>query len=160
MNSLLERTASLSGLEGRAVIRRVEGDEELKDRLRELGIEEGAEVSMIEHLSPGDLVVKVWSRAFKLDPGLASRLLVDDAGRITQLACLEKGRSAALVKDIGDQTDRPLLPGIDLNPGLMITVIGTGEQERAGDEGCFVRAKVKDRMVAIGQAEAERILVE
>lgn len=153
-------TALLDVEEGKALVTGISGGEKLKGYLKELGIEEGVEMRVMEHVPERSVVVKVYARAVKLEPDLASRLLVDDRGDVIQLSNLERGRTAALVKVAGGRIAPQSIPGIDLIPGVRFTMVGTGEKTPGGNEGYLVKTKVKDHVVTIGQKDAQRILVE
>jgi len=115
---------------------------------------------VMEHVPERSVIVRVWARAVRLDPDLASRLLVEDEGDIIQLSNLERGRTAALVKVAGGRIPPQRTPGLDLIPGLRFTMVGAGEKTPGDNEGYFLKTKVKDRVVTIGQKDAQRILVE
>jgi len=153
-------TALLDVEEGKALVTGISGGEELEGYLKELGIEEGVEMRVMEHVPERSVVVKVYARAVKLDPDLASRLLVDDDGDTVQLSNLERGRTAALVKVAGGRIPPQRIPGLDLIPGLRFTMVGAGEQASGDDSGDLVRTRVRDRLVTIGHEAAQRILVD
>jgi Fe2+ transport system protein FeoA len=159
-NTSHRSTALLDVEEGKALVTGISGGEELKGYLKELGIEEGVEMSVMEHVPERSVVVKVYARAVKLDPELASRLLVDDEGDVIQLNNLERGRTAALVKVLGGRIAPQRIPGLDLIPGVRFTMVGAGRQTPGDNEGYLVKTKVKDRVVTIGHETAQRILVD
>ena len=161
MKSTSRRSTALLDVEpGKALVTGISGGEELKGYLRELGIEEGVEMRVMEHVPERSVVVKVYARSVKLDPELASRLLVDDEGDTVQLSNLERGRTAALVKVAGGRIAPQCVPGLDFTPGLRFTMVGSGGKTPGDNEGCLVKTKVKDRTVTIGHRDAQRILVD
>jgi Fe2+ transport system protein FeoA len=159
-NTSHRSTALLDVKTGKVLVNWIGDGEDLRGYLKELGIEEGVEMRIIEHVPKRSVIVKVYARAVKLDPDLASRLLVDDEGNVIQLSNLERGRTAALVKVIGGRIPPQRMPGLDLIPGLRFTMVGAGEKTPGDSAGYLVRAKVRNRMVTIGHKDAERILID
>jgi len=146
--------------EGRAVVKDIKGGRDFKVWLRDLGIAKGAGVKLVSHLPNNNLVVRVWARDIELDPGTASKLLVDCEGKMIQLNDLEEGKTASLVRAIGDSSAGLHILGGNLRPGLTFKMVRREADEPVGGNRCFVKVDVGDKTTTVGCVEAEKVLVD
>jgi len=135
---------------------RIEGGADLKNYLKELGIEEGKEVvfeSILTHEHRGPLAIEVDGKEVILAQGIANRVLVEVNGKQKRLLELEAGDSGTIK---GFEAGKALKDGLEklgLKERLNVKVKG-----HAAEEAYTIEANGQQIELCIG--EASKLLVK
>ena len=145
----------------RGLVKSIEGGRDFKDWVSEFGINEGSEIEFLSHIPHESLVLKIADNEIRIGPGRASRVWVEDEGKVTQLNYLQEGKIARVTKVTGGTRYREEMEEIGLREGIEISLIGR-EPSLVSPlrRGNYVSAKLGDQLITIGRGMAEKVWVE
>ena len=145
----------------KGTVKAIEGGKDFKDWVSELGIKEGCQIEFLTHVAHESLVLKIADNEIRIGPGRASRVWVEDEGKVTQLNYLQEGKIARVTKVTGGTRHREEMEEIGLREGIEISLIGR-EPSLVSPlrRGNYVSAKLGDQMITIGRGMAEKVWVE
>lgn len=143
--------------EVKVVVKKIEGGSEVKNRLEELGISEGTELTVVAtepvHVHVGPISLKVEGREVIIALGLADKVYVDKEGEILPLLRLEAG-DRGIVKEIeGGKTLKDNLAELGIEKGNEIEFL----RHLPADTLVF---EVDEEEISMGEGQASKVLVE
>lgn len=157
-------TTTLLKLEAneKAVVKGLSGGKETVELFEKLGIAEGKEVMMLEHLPEEVFTLKVKEMEFNLGGGEVSKIFVKKDVEIVQLNNLNAGESGEVIDILGGTHIEQRLREVNIEPGVIITIVKREVTAEAPKRhGKVIYVKVDDEYeVSIGHGMAEKILVE
>lgn len=141
----------------KGVVKSLEGKEE---ELFELGIKAGSKVKFIKHLPDQILVFNVEDREIEMGEGLASKILVEWEGKTIQPNFLEKGKKAKIVKVISGLSAEQKIDEMGIEKDKEITLVRREPMSPTPEREGYIRVKVGEKTIAIGEGMAKKIWVE
>ncbi|MDL1972867.1 MAG: ferrous iron transport protein A [Deltaproteobacteria bacterium] len=157
-------TVTLLKLEAneKGVVRGLSGGKETVEIFEKLGIAEGKEVMMLEHLPEEVFTLKVKEMEFNLGGGEASKVFVKKNRETVQLNYLNAGESGEVVDILGGTHIEQRLREVDIEPGAVITVLKREVTAQAPKRhGKVIYVRVDDEYeVSLGHGVAEKVFVE
>ena len=143
--------------EVKVVVKKIEGGSEVKNRLEELGISEGTELTVVAtepvHVHVGPISLKVEGREVIIALGLADKVYVDKGGEILPLLRLEAG-DRGIVKEIeGGKTLKDNLAELGIEKGNEIEFL----RHLPADTLVF---EVDEEEISMGEGQVSKVLVE
>ena len=143
--------------ETQATIRKIEGGEDIKRHLEDLGVKEGVELRVLEqapqHEHTGAISFSVDDREVILGHGMADKLYVDKEGGMTSLLELEE-EDRGIVKAFGGGKDlAEWFSALDIKTGKEVKFL----QHLPDDTLSF---EIQGKPVTMGEGRASKILAE
>lgn len=157
-------TTTLLKLEAneKGVVKGLSGGKETVELFEKLGIAEGKEVMMLEHLPEEVFTLKVKEMEFNLGAGEVSKILVKKDEQTLQSNHLIAGESGEVIDILGGIHIEQRLKEAGIEPGVVITVLKREVRSEAPKRlGKVIYVKVDDEYeVSLGHGMAEKIFVE
>ncbi len=146
----------------KGVVKGISVGKEKEGLFKNLGISEGEEIIMLEHLPEEVFTLKVGEMEFDLGSGEVSKVFVKKDREILQLNHLNAGESGEVIDILGGTHMGQRLKEVDIEPGSTITIVKREVTSEAPKRlGKVVYAKVDDQYeVSLGRGMAEKIFVE
>jgi len=143
------------------VVKAIEGGKDFKDWISQMCLNEGSKVEFLSHLPHETLILKVEDKEVRMGPGKASRVWVEDEGKIVQVNYLKEGKKARVAKLIGGTRYSQEMKEMGIKEGIEITLVKK-EVSKAPPQrkGNYVLAELEGQIITIGRGMAEKIWVE
>jgi len=143
--------------ETQATIRKIEGGEDIKKHLEDLGVKEGVELRVLEqapqHEHTGAISFSVDDKEVILGHGMADKLYIDKEGGMTSLLELEE-EDRGIVKAFGGGKDlAEWFSALDIKTGKEVKFL-----QHLPDDTLFF--EIQGKPVTMGEGRASKILAE
>ena len=144
----------------KGIIKTIEGGKTVRDWLSLLGIKASGEVEFHKHISDDTLVFKIEDKEIKMGEGEASKILVEERGKLVQANYLEQGESRRIVKAFRGIEFLDKIVGKEIREGQEITLINRRKNFYIPTkQGSYIVAKIGEQLITIGHGVAEKIYV-
>ncbi len=146
----------------KGIVKGLSGGNEKEELFENLGIVEGKEIVMLEHLPEEVFTLKVKEMEFDLGSGEVSKVFVKKDGETLQLNNLNASESAEVINILGGTHVEQRLKEVNIEPGAVVTLLKRGvTSEVRKPHGKVIYVKVDDEYeVSLGRGVAEKVFVE
>lgn len=146
----------------KGIVKGLSGGKEKEELFENLGIAEGKEIVMLEHLPEEVFTLKVKEMEFDLGSGEVSKIFVKKDGETLQLNNLNASESAEVINILGGTHVEQRLKEVNIEPGAVVTLLKRGvTSEIRKPHGKVIYVKVDDEYeVSLGRGVAEKVFVE
>ncbi len=139
----------------KVTVKRIDGGQEVEKRLKDLGISEGVELTVIAtepvHVHSGPIAVRAAGREIVIARGWADKVYVDTEG--TTLLSLEEGDKGTIKAIEGGKAFEDRLSELGVKRGTEIEFL-----HHLADDSLVL--KIEEREIRIGAGLASKVLVE
>jgi Fe2+ transport system protein FeoA len=143
--------------EVRVAVQRIDGGSEVKGYLKELGIAEGTELTVVAtepvHVHVGPIALKAAGREAVIARGWADKVYVEKEGKTLPLLRLEEGEKGTVKTIEGGKVFVDWFSGLGVEEGKGI------EFRRHLPDDTLV-LKIDDKELSMGEGQASKVLVE
>lgn len=144
----------------KGVVKSIEGGKDSKNLLSELGIEEGSELTFLNHIPDKTLVFKSGDKELRMGEGQASKVLVESKSGSIQINYLKEGEPAKITKIIGGKHLKEKFEQTGITVGNEIILNKKEDSVPISRKGNYILANVNGQLITIGHGLAEKVMIE